>query len=161
MGAPVAGNRSTPSGRKMGDGYQTLVAFSAVPDIEFWEQSVTPPGLRAEDPKDTSSMHNTRYRTFSPKRLITCTSFRMNAQYDPVLYTNILNLINVNTTVTVHFPNLDTLAFYGVLTEFQPDALEEGKTPMCSLTVFVTNTDPTDCTEQGPVYTAGPGTHPC
>jgi hypothetical protein len=161
MAAPTPGARLTPNGRKLGDGYQTLVAFSADNNIAFWEQSITPPGIKAEDPKDTSTMHNTKWRTFSPRRLITMSAFKMNVHYDPKVYQDILALVNINTTVTVHFPDVSSLCFYGVVTEFQPDALEEGKIPSASVTVFVTNTDPSDCTEQDPVYTSGPGTHPC
>ncbi len=160
MTAPSASARSTPSGRRLGDGYQTLVAFAADTNIEFWEKSVTPPGIDGGESIDTTTQHNTTWRTKSPSRLKTLTEFSMTAFYDPVVYTSIVALINVRTTVTVHFPDGSSLAFYGYLKSFQPDALEEGTMPTATVTVVPTNQDPTTCTEESPVYVAGTGTSP-
>lgn len=161
MAAPTPATRSTPSGRPLGDGHQTLVAFTSDQNIEFWEQEVTPPGLDAGDALVITTMHNTRWRTKHAPALVDMTDMTIMVAYDPVLYTAILALLGVNTTVTVHFPDHSSLAFYGYLKSFEPDALKENEQPKATITVVPTNADPTTCAEEGPVYTDGPGTTPC
>ena len=158
MAAPVAGTRSDPTGIKLDDGYRTLVAFSANPAISFWEKSITPPGLDGGDPIDTTTMHNDRWRSMAPRALITMTEFEMEAAYDPVLYDDMLDLLNVNTTVTVIFPDGSTLAFYGFLRSFEPGELVEGEQPTATIMVVPTNQDPTTGTEEAPVLVNVPGT---
>jgi hypothetical protein len=158
MAAPTPTVRVTPSGRKLGDGYKTLVTLAADTNIELWEKSVTPPGIEGDDPNDTTTMHNTTWRTKSPRTLATMTPMSLSCQYDPVAYSSVVALVNVVTTVTVHFPDGSTLAFYGFVKSFQPDALEEGKIPEAKVEIVPTNQDPVACTEESPVYTAGTGT---
>lgn len=162
MGSPptptVAG---TPAGKRINDGYQTLVTFNADTDISFWIISVTAPGLDGLAPIDGVTMHNVRWRQQFPRRLITLTEFSMTVGYDPIIYTDMLELMNVNTTITVHFPDGSSLAFYGFLHSFKPGALEDGKRPEATISVTPSNADPVDCSEQPPTYTAGTGTAPC
>lgn len=158
MGAPTPAARQTPSGTKMPNGYQTEVAFSAAPAVALWERDITPPSLEGGDPIDTSTQFNTTYLTKYPGSLVDMGMFSMVCGYDPVAYSTLLSLINVNTTVTVHFPNGDSLAFYGYLKSFKPGPLSRGKMPEATVEVVPTNSDPSDCTEQPPTYTAGSGT---
>lgn len=158
MAAPVAAARPAPAGIKLDDGFRTLVAFNANPDVSFWEKSVTPPGLDGGDAVDTTTMHNVRWRTMSPRHLVSMTEFSVTAAYDPNLYNDILSLLNVETTVTVHFPDGSTLAFFGFLKAFEPDALTEGEQPEASVTVVPTNQDPTSGDEEDPVLTSAVGT---
>ena len=158
MAAPTPSARIAPTGRKLGDGYQTLVAVASDTNMSFWENSITPPGLMADPPVDTTSMLNTRYHTFSPGTLITMTEFQMTGFYDPALYSSIVTIINVPTTITVHFPDGSSVCFYGYVKDFKPNALERGKPPDATITVQPTNQDPTTCNEEDPVYTAGSGT---
>jgi hypothetical protein len=58
MAAPVATARVDPTGIKLDDGYRTLVTFATDPNIEFWEKSVTPPGLDGGDALETKTIHN-------------------------------------------------------------------------------------------------------
>lgn len=161
MSAPAVTARQTPSGRKMGDGYQCLVAFAADPDAAFWEKEVTPPGIEGEDAVDTSTQHNDTWRTKTPQTLVTLTDFTMTVNYDPALYVSILNLVNVATAITIHFPNGDSLSFWGFLKSFVPGGLSRGNVPEATVTVVPTNQDPDTCEEEGPVFTAGAGTGPC
>lgn len=158
MTAPTPSARGTPAGRKLGDGYQTLVAIASGLTISFWEKSINPPGLEGDNPNDTSSMFNAKWRTFSPRHLITMTPFSMTAQWDPRVYTDVLAMVNVPTTITAHFPDGSSLAFYGFLKSFKPAALEEGKVPEATVEIVPTNQDPVSCVEAAPVYTAGSGT---
>lgn len=158
MSAPTPAARTDPAGIKLDDGYRCLVALNADPDASFWEKEVTPPGLDGGDGIDTTTMHNDDWRTMSPRALITMTPFSMVVAYDPNVYNNLLALINVKTTVTVHFPDGSTLAFYGYLKSFTPDALKEGEQPQATVEVVPTNQDPTTGAEEAPVLTSVSGT---
>ncbi len=143
MSTPSPTARGTPSAIHFEDGFSTKVTFATNTTIGFWEKTVTPPGLDGGDPVDQTTMHNVTYRTMSPRHLKTMTPFTLTAAWDPILYTDILALINVKTTVTVTFPDGSTLAFYGFLQKFEPGEFAEGTQPTASITVCPTNADPT------------------
>lgn len=158
MTAPSLSTRGTPAGIKLKDGFSTKISFSANLTIEFWEKSVTPPGLDGGDAIEQTTMFNATYRTFAARQLKTMTEVKVKAAYNPKLYTSILALINVETSVTVHFPDGSTLVFYGFLKEFMPGELKEGEQPEADITVVCTNADPTTGAETAAVYTDVVGT---
>ncbi len=158
MAAPVAAARSTPLGIFMDDGHSTKVAFSLDPDISLWEKTVTPPGIETGDPVDTSTMHNTVWRTFAERALKTLTPMTFTAAYDPDAYDEVLAIAGTNGTITVHFPDLSTLAFFGILQNFQPGEHSEGAQPEATCTITPTNYDPVNNVEAGPVMTEIAGT---
>ncbi len=80
------------------------------------------------------------------------------AAYDPVVYTDILALINAPGGVTVHFPDGSTLDFYGYIKKFEPAALKEGEQPEATVTIVPTNYDPANHVEASPVLTSVTGT---
>jgi hypothetical protein len=161
MAAPTPGARSAPSGKELQDGYQTLIAFKLHPDIAFHEITVQPPGIEGGDPKESTTMHNLRWKSKSPRRLKDMTNANATVGYDPALYTSILAQINKPDTVTIHFPDVSSLAFYGYLKNFMPSELKDGEKPTAKIEVVVTNMDPATCVEEDPVFTPGPGTGPC
>ncbi len=156
--APPTTARQTPSGIKMDDGFSTKIAFAADPDISFWEKTVQPPGIDGGDAVETSTMHNEEWRTMSPRQLKTLTDSSVTAAYDPNLYNSILNLINVETAVTVHFPDGSTLDFYGYLQKFEPSDNSEGEQPEATITIVPTNQVPSTGAEASPVLTSVAGT---
>ena len=157
MTAPVALARSTPTGIKMDDGHSTKVTIKADPDISFWEKIVQPPGLDGGDATPTTTMFNTTWRTFSPKKLITMTECNFRAAYDPVAYNQIVAAINDETTISVTFPDGSTLAFYGYLRSFTPQELVEGAQPEAQVVIQPTNQDASG-NEEGPVMVEVAGT---
>jgi len=161
MASPVAATRQNPTLTKMADGFRTYITLTVNPSIEFWEVSVTPPGIDGGEPTDTTNMHNNLWRTFHARKLIKMDNVVCEAEYNPALYTDILAVVNVATTITVLFPDHSTLAMFGYLKSFKPAALEDGKVPTCSVEFVVTNADPTTCVEAGPVYTSASGTGGC
>lgn len=154
MTAPTVTARGTPAGARLTDGFSTTIAFAADSDASFWEVTITPPGMDGGDPIDNTTMLNTNWRTFAARALKTLTESKITAAYDPLLYSNILDLINVETSITIHFPNSDTLAFYGFLQKFEPGDCKEGEQPTATITIKPTNYDPVAGTEEAPVYTA-------
>lgn len=159
MAAPSPSARVDPLGARLLDGYRCLSALSAQPNASFWEIGITPPGLDGGDAIDTSTMHNDIYRTASSRALKTLTASTIRGAYDPRIYTTFISLINnENNTVTTHFPNGDSLAYYGFLQNFEPDELVEGEMPEASFTVTPTNQDPTTGAEESPVLTQAAGT---
>ena len=158
MTPPTPSVRGTPSGRKLGDGYRTLVSISGDLTISFFEKAVTPPGFEGENPNDTTSMLNDHWRTFSPRHLITMTPMSMTALYDPAAFADVEAAVNIPKTVTVHFPDGSSLCFYGFLKSFKPGSLEEGKVPEATVEIQPTNQDPLTCSEESPIFTAATGT---
>lgn len=158
MAAPSPTTRATPSGRKLDDGYQALITFAADTDVSFWEKTVQPPGIDGGDAIETTTMHNSTYRTMAARALKTLTQSALTVAYDPKVYPQIVALCNVETTITVKFSDGSTLAFYGYLRTFEPDSMEEGSQPEATINISPTNVDPSSGAEAGPVYTAGTGT---
>lgn len=157
---PTPTTRGTPSGVQIPDGlasYITVVAGLSGATINFWEKTVQPPAIDGGEPTDLTNMHNAFWRTSHPKILKTLGPTQASVGYDPNVVTTILGTVNVPGTITVTFPDAGTLAFYGYLQKFEPEALKEGEEPMANVTIVATNRDATGL-EAGPVYASGSGT---
>jgi hypothetical protein len=146
-----------PIGIKLHDGYQILIAFANNPAIGLWEKSVKPPGLDGGEKIDQTTMHNTVWMTASPQYLIGLTDGTSKVAYDPGAWDDIFEQVNANQSITVHFPDGSALAFFGYLKSFEPDDLVRGTQPEATITVVVTNVDPTTCAESGPIMVPGNG----
>lgn len=157
MAAPAPTVRQTPTGIKLDDGYSTKVTFGRDPDMSVWEKTVKPPGIDGGDAIDTTTMHNTSWRTMAPRSLRTLTEHTFTAAYDPLIYTQILAVLNINDQITVRFPDGSTLAFWGYLKGFEVSDHTEGEQPEATVTVVPTNQDDTGA-EQAPVLTNIAGT---
>lgn len=158
MAAPTPTARQTPAGIRLTDGFSTKVTFAADPDVSLWERTVKPPGVDGGDAIETSTMHQTAWRTMAARALKTLTESTFTAAYDPNCYNQLISLINVETTITVTFPDGSTLAFFGFLRAFEPNELQEGEMPDAQVSITPTNEDPAAHTEQAPVLTSVPGT---
>lgn len=158
MSAPVPSNRVFPVGIKLDDGFSTLITIAADTDISFWEKTVQPPGYDGGDAIETTTMHNIRLRTMSPRQLKTLTECQITAQYDPAVFSQVFNIINLETTITIRFPDHSTLAFFGYLQKFEPQENTEGECPMANITIVPTNVDPVANVEADPVLTSVAGT---
>ena len=124
---------------RLDDGHSTTVTFADTPTVKFWEKEVTPPGMDAGGPIDTTTMLNTLYRTFAPKSLITMTPLTETAAYSVGVFSDILNSIKLNQLITVTFPDSSTVAFWGFVDKFTPNALVEGEQPTAEVVIQPTN----------------------
>lgn len=158
MAAPTPAARVTPVGIPMKDGYRTVVTIGFDTDISLWEVGVTPPGLDGGDAIDQTTMHNNQFRVMLSRALITLTEMQFTCAWDPAVYSQVQSALNVNTTITVTFHDLSTVAFYGFLRVFQPDQLVEGTQPRATVTIQPSNWDPVNKVEAGPLVTAVSGT---
>jgi len=159
MAEPSAPSLSDPAGIHFDDGYSTRIVFSADTDIGLWMKTVTPPGWDGGDEIDITTMHNSALRTFAARSLATLTEFSTTCAWDPLVYDGVKNnLLNVETTVAVYFPDGTSLAFYGFLKRFEPGEMVEGEQPEATVTVQPTNRDPSTRTEEAPVLDNKPGT---
>jgi hypothetical protein len=158
MAAPIPGTRGTPAGIKLKDGFSTKIDFAANPTVSFWEKTVKAPGIDGGDGIEQTTMHNTAWRTKAPRQLKTLTESTTKVAYDPNVYNQIYALVNVETTITVHFPDGSSLAFFGFLQKFEADDLQEGTQPEATVTITPTNFDPVGKVEAAPVLTSVPGT---
>lgn len=158
MAAPTPTARGTPNGRRIDDGFRTLVTFARAPNIALWEKTVTPPGFDGGEKVETTTMHNVRYRTSAPRYLITLTDSEFTAAYDPKVYNDILAIVNQKDTITHRFPDGSTLAYFGFLQTFEPQECEEGTQPEATCMICPTNVDPATGDEASPVLTEVTGT---
>lgn len=145
-----------------GDGYQTTIDFSSsemTSDaiiIDYMEEKeVTPPGIAGGGANDASTMRNATWRTMSPKSLKTLTPVTITIAYDPALYDEMVAMINDNQLITITFPDTSTLAFWGWIDEFTPNANIEGEQPTANITIIPSNQDADNSNaEIAPVFTA-------
>lgn len=161
MAAPDTTARVAPVGIAFTDPFPTTIAFALDSNVSFWEKSITPPGIDGGDMIDTTTMHNTTWRTGHPRSLVSLTEFSLVASYDEAVYNQIFALCNSNGSITIHFPDLSTLDFWGYLRVFAPgDNAEGGDQPTASITVTPTNFDTTtgENAEATPVMTVSTGT---
>ena len=132
------------------DGYQTLISFAAKTTVLFKEISVTPPGIDGGGEIDITTMHNATWRTRNPKALVTLTNAKTTVAYDPAVYDDILELVNINTEITITFPDATTLVFWGWLNTFTPGDNTEGERPTAEIEIIPSNANASGV-ETGPV----------
>jgi len=158
MAAPVTTPRVTPSGYKMPDGFKTLIAHSAAPAVQIWEKIVKPPGVDGGASIETTTMHNISFRTMAARQLKSMMESTFRGFYDPDFFPVIFNLVNVEGSMTVTFPDHSTLAFFGYIMKLEFGENEEGKPPEVTVTFVPTNWDPVGKVEAAPVFVPAPGT---
>jgi hypothetical protein len=158
MAPPVITARTTPTGYKLPEGFRTTIAFALKPAIQFWEREVGGFGFDGGDPIDTTTQFNIKWHTFAPKQLLKSPEITCEVGYDPDCMLDIPAMINRQDSVTIHYPDGSTAAFYGYLQKFMPRPLREGEFPMATVTVFVTNYDYVSNVEQAFLYTPAAGT---
>ena len=132
----------------MYDGYQTTIAFtSAEMDSQDFllevmeEKEVTPPGVDGGGANDATTMRNTTWRTMAPKVLKTLTESPIVVAYDPEFYNEMVAMINDNQQITITFPDLSRLIFWGWINSFTPNANVEGEQPTANLVIIPSNQD--------------------
>lgn len=155
--APTPTARTSPTGIKLPDGYQSKITIAADVDINLFERTTRPPGIDGGEPIEQTTMFNTSYRTFAARQLQTLTATSYKCAYDPQVITELLAVINRNTTITQSFFDGSTLAYYGYVQKVDFDELAEGALPMCTVTIVPTNFDPANRVEAGPVVTSVSG----
>jgi hypothetical protein len=158
MAAPTPTVRQTPTGIMLENGHSSLITILLDPDISFWEIEMTPPGIDGGDEIDVTTMHSDTWRTKAPRTLKDLTESTVTAGYDPLLYTQILAVINRETTITQIWPDGTTLAYYGFVKSFTPNNLVEGEMPQADIVIVPTNRDPSSGAEESPVLTNVAGT---
>jgi len=127
--------------KRIDDGYATYFTFGANPAVKFWEKNVTPPGVEGGGENDTTTMRNKNWRTRAPKKLKTLANSSTTVAYDPAVYADVLTLLQVNQQITITFPDLSTVTFWGWLDTFTPGDLSEGEQPTAEITVIPSNQD--------------------
>lgn len=138
---------------RIDDGHPTLITFALDADVQLWEKEVTPPSMDGGGANDTTTMHNTTYRTMAPKSLITLGESSFVAAYDPACYDEIIAMMNENQAITITFPDGSTLVFYGWIDGFAPNRMVEGEQPSAEVRIICSNQD-SNGDEIAPVYAA-------
>jgi len=110
--------RQTPVGAMLEDGHSTKVTLSNDPDISFWEDEVTPPGIDDEGENDVTTMHNLLWRTRAPKKLQTLTPLTAVVGYDPRVLPQIIAQRGQNQEITVWFSDGSNWVFWGWVSKF-------------------------------------------
>ncbi len=136
------------------DGFKTKIAFASDPDVAFWENSSTPPGIDGGEKVAMSNMFNVDWHTDAPQALKRLTDSSLNAFWNPKYLAEVLALINVNGWITVTFSDGTTLDFVGYLQSAIPQSFEIGQPPMIAIKINPTNRLNTGV-ETVPVITPG------
>jgi len=133
------------------DGFSSTITFADNSSVEFYEKEVTPPSIEGGGPIEQTTMLNTAWRTKYPKTLKDVGPAALTVAYDPAVIDTIKSMVNQNQLITVTFPDDTTLAFWGWLDSFKPNALVEGEQPTAEVVLEASNLNGSDV-ETAPVY---------
>lgn len=158
MAAPTPTARGTPGGIKLKNGHSTKVTFASAPTVALWEKAVQPPGIDGGDMVEQTTMHSLVWREMAPRTLKTLTEGKMTCAYDPVCFTTLVAIVNVETVITITFPDASTVAFFGVMTKFEPAENKDGDQPTANVNFVPTNFDFAGHVEAGPAVNSVTGT---
>jgi hypothetical protein len=127
---------------RMDDGFPTTLTLSLNPTVKFWEKEITPPSLQGGGANRTTTMRNTRVHTKAPRKLLDVGDVAMVCAYDPAIYDEALDMLQVNQLAWITWPDGSALKIWGWLDEWTPSALTtEGEQPESDLVFIVSNQD--------------------
>lgn len=114
-------------------GFSTVVTLQNAPSIELKGREVTPVGLSAGGPIETTSMRNTDWRTSAPKRLkeLTPMSVIMAVGTDQIPL--VKEQVGINQEIRISFPDGFRMGFYGWVDAFSLGAISEGEKTLATL----------------------------
>lgn len=138
---------------RLDDGFSTTITLSNIPTVKIFEKDVTPPGITAGGPIDTTTMRNIAWRTGAPRQLKSLTQAQATVAYATDALEPIMAQIGQIQEIQVAFPDGSSLTFWGWLEEFTPGTNTEGEQPTATMTFQVGNRNP-DGAEVAPIYTA-------
>lgn len=133
------------------DGFSTIITLANLPNVKIYEKEVTPPGITAGGPIDTTTMRNTVWRTMAPRQLKSLTVVSATVAFAFDAQEAIAGQVGVNQEVTITFPDGATLTFWGWVEDFTPAAFTEGEQPTAALSIQPSNHD-ADGEEVAPDY---------
>lgn len=140
-----------PGSHRIDDGFSTTVSFSLNPNVKLWEKEISPPGIDAGGPTDTTTMRNTLWRTFSPKKLKSLTDASFSAAYATAIYAQANAMIGKNQIIEMEFADGSKIQFWGWLNNMTPQSITEGEQPVADCTIHCSNQD-NEGNEVAPVY---------
>lgn len=132
---PVVRAALPPASFFLKNGFRSLISLDANPAIKLWEKSLVPPGIDGGPLVPLGDMWNKKFRSFAPGDLATVTEARAVVAYDPAVVDEIQAVVNVESVVTIQFPNGKYWAAEGVLQKFTPGDMVDGIQPT-ALVVF-------------------------
>lgn len=138
---------------RIDDGMGTTISFADFPTVKFYEKEITPPSVTGGGANDTTTMRNTAWRTSAPKKLKSLGDAKIQVAYDPAVYDDIPDMVNVNQLITLNFPDGSKVAFWGWVDEFSPSGVKEGGQPTADVKIICSNQNATGA-ETAPAYTA-------
>ena len=124
---------------RMVDGQGAAISFAADTDVLFYEKSVTPPSIEGGGEINITNHANAGYRTKAAKTLKEMGPTSLTVQYDPAVLPEIAALVNVNTVITLTFPDDQTWTFPGFMNSFVPGPLVDGEEPTAEITIVASN----------------------
>jgi len=137
--------------RRYDNGFSTTVGFENLPGVGIFEKDITPPGITAGGPIDTTTMRNTAWRTLTGRSLKTFTPITVTVAFDFPSLNAIQSEIGENQIIVLTFPEGATVTFYGWIEEFVPAAFVEGEQPTAKMTIQPSLSSPAGL-ETPPVY---------
>jgi len=142
-----------PSNVRLDDGFSTIITLANIPTVKLYEKEITPPGISAGGPIDTTTMRNVTWRTMSPRALKSLTPVSVTVAFATEAIPVVQSQVGINQLITVTFPDQSTLVFWGWLEEFTIGAMTEGEQPTATLNIQPGNVDDSGA-EVAPIYTA-------
>jgi hypothetical protein len=98
-------------------------------------------GLDGGDPIDNTCLTNTAYITKQPQALMEVPDVPFTADYHPEDLALLTAEINKNQQLTLNFPDVGTLTFWGYLRSFTPNQVGRGEAWRANGVIVVTNLD--------------------
>lgn len=136
------------------DGFPTQFGFvdlDPVMGIILYEKSLKAFGIDGGGPNDTTTMRTLRWRTRQSKKLVTLTEMTMTCAYDPACFTELVDVVQLNSLLALYWPDGSGVEFWGWIDSFNPNDVAEGAQPEAEVTVCPSNQD-NDFQEVAPVY---------
>ncbi len=157
MAAPTLSARAIPLAIRLDCGYQSVVCWKSHTSLAIFEKTVQVPSPDIGDAIKTTTMLNEYYETKAPQRLVGHDDGVVVAAYDPHVMATIEALTGFVDAITWGYPDGSAEVYWAYLSKAAKSPLQKDQQPEMTLTIVVTNFDPVNCVEAGPVFVQGTG----
>lgn len=131
---------------------EPMAASLQIGSYTFCAVSLGAVGVTGGDAIETTTLCNTEWVTKMAQTLKEVPDIPFTSFYDPTDFDTITALVNVNSECVLTIPSVGTITFFAFLQNWEPQEAGRGEGWQVTGVITVTNVDPSDNSESGPVW---------
>jgi hypothetical protein len=135
------------------DGIGTIMTFGKGPNFPLYgEVELTPPGVNMGGPIDLIGLRTVGWAPAAAQSIKRLQPLNVKIMFDPELVPTAYTFMGRNQVISVRWPTLATLNWYGWIEDLNFEPHQPGQRPLANMVIQPSNLNP-NCVLTGPWWT--------